>query len=261
MKPELFKIGDFFTVYAYGFFIAIGAILGVTYVAIQARKRFNISFDTINTLFLLLIVAAVVGGKVFLFFEKPGYYTDNPSALFTGKGFVFYGSLIFTIPTMLIFFKKHNLPTLPMLDIMAVTTCIVHIFGRIGCFMAGCCYGIEWHGPLSVIFTDDQCLAPLNAPLHPTQLYSVTLITIILIILLVIKRNKAFEGQLFILYLMLYAIGRSIIEIFRGDESRGYIIENVLSHSQFIALILFLIALYFYIRLSRQQKDKGSHTN
>ncbi|MEQ8477152.1 prolipoprotein diacylglyceryl transferase [Fulvivirga sp.] len=254
MNPVIFKIGDVFTIYSYGFFIVIGAICGVTYVWWQSKKQFNTNFDQINSLFLLLLVAAIVGGKLFLFFEKPGYYANNLSALLTGRGFVFYGSLLFCIPAMLWFFKKHKLPLYPMLDIMAITTCIVHFFGRIGCFMAGCCHGVEWHGPLSVVFTDEACLAPLNTPLHPTQLYSSGMILLILLILLIIKKYQKFEGQLFLSYLILYAIGRSIIEEFRGDLSRGFVIDGYLSNSQFISLIIVSVTLYFYLRLIKKGK-------
>lgn len=268
MHPVLFSVelpdfldflGEYFTVYSYGFFIVVGAILGVTYVAIQSKKQFNLSFDKVNSLFLLLLISAFIGGKVFLFFEDPEFYASNFSKLLSGRGFVFFGSLLFCIPAMLIFFKINNLPKLPMLDIMAITTCIVHFFGRLGCLMAGCCHGIEWHGPLSVIFTDPNCLAPLNTPLHPTQIYSMTGILSILLVLLIVKRNKKFDGQLFILYLMLYAVVRMVIEIFRGDISRGFVIDDLLSHSQFISLIVLIVAGYFYYKLgkktNRQRKN------
>lgn len=261
MYPVLFKIelpeflsflGDNFTVYSYGFFIVIGAILAVSYVAYQSKHLYNLSFDKVNTLFLLLLAAAFIGGKVFLFFEDPVYYVNHFSSLLSGRGFVFYGSLLFCIPTMLVFFKINKLPTLPMLDIMAITTCIVHFFGRLGCFMAGCCHGIEWHGPLSVVFTDPGCLAPTNIPLHPTQLYSMAGILSILIILYFLNRNKKFHGQIFITYLILYAVARSVIEIFRGDISRGFLIDGYISHSQFISIILLAISLYFYRKLHKK---------
>ncbi|MEM6523996.1 MAG: prolipoprotein diacylglyceryl transferase [Bacteroidota bacterium] len=264
MHPVLFRIpvpeflegilGNYFTVYSYGFFIVLGAIAGLLYVTRESKKHFDLPFDKVNNLFLLLLLAAIIGGKVFLYFENPGRYDGNLKALISGRGFVFYGSLLFCIPTMLWFFKKNKLPTLPMLDIMAVTTCLVHMFGRIGCFMAGCCHGIEWHGRLSVVFSDPACLAqPLNTPLHPTQLYSASLIFCIAIVLLIIKKRKVFHGQLFLLYLILYAIGRSVIEIFRGDVSRGYIIEGYISHSQFISVIVLISSLYFYNQFRKRR--------
>lgn len=245
------------TIYSYGSFIALGAIFGTIYTAYQAKKQFQVKLETVQMLIVLIIIASVVGGKLFVIFEDPIRYLRDPSLLIHkfSTGFVFYGSLIFAVPTMLIFFKVHKLPTLPMLDIVAGTTCIVHGFGRIGCFMAGCCYGTEYEGIFAVSFTDPSCVAePLNTPLHPTQLYSSISIFLILGTILFVGRRKQFDGQLFMLYLMLYAIARSVLEVFRGDLERGFLIDNVLSNSQFISLLVFLVGLYFYIKLSKQSR-------
>lgn len=270
MHPELFtfNIPDFLqsilpatvTIYWYGFLIALGAIVAISYTAYHTKKHYQLKFEDINTLFLLLLLASIVGGKVFYFFEDPSYYVSHFGELFTGNGFVFYGSFLFTIPVMLVFFKVHKLPIFGMLDIMGITTCIVHIFGRMGCFMAGCCHGKPWDGPLAVTFTDAHSLAsPLQTALHPTQLYSATMIGIILIILLRIKKRQAFPGQIFLSYLILYATGRAIIEIFRGDISRGFIIDGYISHSQFISLILIIIAVVIYYQ--RYKKSRNSLPN
>lgn len=139
-----------------------------------------------------------------------------------------------------------------MLDVMAVVTCIVHGFGRIGCFMAGCCYGKPTTSMLGVIFIEPTCQAePLNTPLHPTQLYEAGFIFIILTILLVFKNRRQFEGQFFLIYLMAYATGRGVLELFRGDLERGFVFNDILSNSQFISLIIISIALYFYVKLKR----------
>ncbi|MCB0491744.1 MAG: prolipoprotein diacylglyceryl transferase [Cyclobacteriaceae bacterium] len=254
MYPILFEIGSI-TIYSYGFFIAVGAILGLIYMARQGKKRFGITYDQSNSLFIYIVVAAYVGGKVFFFFENPTYYVHHIGKLFSGNGFVFFGSLLFAIPTMLWFFKKNKIPTLPMLDVMAIVTCIVHGFGRIGCFMSGCCHGQPTDSFLSVIFTNPVCQAePLNTPLHPTQLYESAFIFSLMATLLWIKSRKKFDGQLFLIYLIVYSIGRSFLEMLRGDEERGFLIQDVLSHSQFISLIVIAIAIYFYVKLKRKGK-------
>jgi phosphatidylglycerol:prolipoprotein diacylglycerol transferase len=253
MHPVLFELGPI-TIYTYGFFIAVGATLGFVYMARQSKREFGMTFDQANTLFIVLVVSAVVGGKVFFFFESPGYYLHNPKKLFTGSGFVFYGSLLFCIPAMLWYFRRNKLPVLGMLDIMGIVTCIVHGFGRIGCFNAGCCHGTETDSFLSVVFTDDRCQAPLNQSLHPVQLYESAFIFLLLGFLWWLRDRKQFAGQLFLIYLMAYATGRSVLELFRGDEARGYIIENWLSHSQFISFIIFIISLVAYFRLKGKAK-------
>ena len=258
MHPILFKIpipeflqGVFppeLIIYSYGLLIFLGAITASYYLVTQLRLRFNLKTDESLNLVIGIIIAAIIGGKVFLYFESPSFYNQNPGALFSNAGFVFYGSLIFALGVVWLFIRKYKLATWPFLDIIAVTTLIVHAFGRVGCFLAGCCHGLPYDGLFSVVFSDPNCVAePLNTPLHPTQLYSAFMLLFILLILFIVKRFQRFDGELFLLYLMLYSVGRSVIEEFRGDEERGFIFDGFLSHSQFIASILFLIALFLFI--------------
>jgi phosphatidylglycerol:prolipoprotein diacylglycerol transferase len=265
MHPVLFEIEtpgflrflfpDTVTIYSYGTMIALGALLGFAYTAWQAKKQLNVKFETTNELILFILLFSIIGGKIFIIFEDFKGFVSDPGQLFRNfsSGFVFYGSLLFAIPTMLIFFKVRKIPTLPMLDIMAITTCIVHGTGRIGCFLAGCCHGIPHDGFFSVIFTDPMCQAdPLNTPLHPTQLYSMSLIYGIMIILLIVSKRRQFPGQIFLLYLILYSAARMILEVFRGDLSRGYVVDNILTNSQFISIMVIIVAIYFYYRLYRK---------
>jgi phosphatidylglycerol---prolipoprotein diacylglyceryl transferase len=252
MHPILFEVGGV-TVYSYGLMIALGAIAGVAYMTIQGKKEVGLTFDQANTLFLLIFIAAYAGGKFFLFLEDISYYVEHPRRLLTGRGFVFYGSFLFAVPVMLYYFRIKKLPTYAMLDVMAITTCLVHAFGRIGCFLAGCCYGLPTDSVLGVTFTHESCFAdPLHTPLHPTQLYEAAFIVLVMIFLLVLRGRRRFKGQLFLLYLMLYAFGRFVIEYFRGDLQRGFVVNNWVSHSQFIAIVIFLVVLYIYIRKHRQ---------
>ncbi len=252
MYPILFEVGSL-TIYTYGFCIAVGALLGFGYMYWQGKKQFGLTFDQSNNLFVMLVVAGIVGGKFFLIFEDPALYLSNPKKLISGSGFVFYGSLLLAIPIMLWYFKKITVPVLGMLDVMAVVTCIVHGCGRIGCFMAGCCYGKPTDSIFGVTFTNPVCQAePLHTALHPTQLYEAIFIFILMIGLILLKTKKKFNGQLFLIYLIVYAIGRGVLEIFRGDIQRGFVIENILSNSQFISLGVISIAIYFYVRLKRK---------
>jgi phosphatidylglycerol:prolipoprotein diacylglycerol transferase len=162
---------------------------------------------------------------------------------------------------MLWYFKVQKLNTFKMLDIMAITTCLVHIFGRIGCFMAGCCYGKPTDAFFGVTFVDEACYAePLNTPLFPTQVMEAAYIALIMIVLLVMRERRTFYGQLFLSYIVLYAVGRSVLEIYRGDSARGFIIDNYVSHSQLIAGILVVAVLYFYLVWSKKNKVLGRTT-
>ena len=241
MHPIIFQIGSF-TLYSYGLTIVFGILAGMAYLWAAGKRELGLTFDQVNGLFLWIFLAAVVGGKLFLVFEDPSGYLRDPVALLSGSGFVFYGSFLLAIPVMWIFFKRHKLPAYQMLDIMAITTCLVHMFGRLGCFLAGCCYGKPTDSAMGVVFTDSVCYAePLDTPLYPTQLMEAGYILAVMIVLFVLKRRRRFYGQLFLSYLMLYAFGRFVLEFFRGDVGRGFLIEGYISHSQFIALTVAVV--------------------
>ena len=257
----MFHIGDV-AVYSYGFMIAIGIVFAVWYMASEGKKDVGLTFDQANSLFLLIFVAAVIGGKFFLFLEEPARYIADPSALFSGAGFVFYGSFLFAVPTMLLFFRKNNLPMKAMLDVMAITTCIVHVSGRIGCFLAGCCYGKPTNSILGVTYSDMRCAAsPKGVPLHPTQLYEAASILVVMIFLFLLKKRRHFEGQLFVSYLILYAVGRFVIEFWRGDDKRGYLFGNTISHAQFIAVIILFVSGILYAWMQRKRLSNSTAGN
>lgn len=248
-------------VQGYGTMIALGVIAALLY----ARWRVNkLGLDTskIIDLFIYVFIAAFVGGRFFYFFEKPDYYFGNPANMLelSGSGFVFYGSLLFAVPVMLWFFKKNKMPVMSMLDVMAGVALLVHMFGRMGCFLAGCCHGLPTDNALAVTYTHAASKAePLGVPLHPTQLYEIFMLLVIFAVISILRQRKKFEGQLFLVYVMLYATGRSIIEIFRGDEIRGFVFDGFLSHSQLISLFVISIAAYFYLKLNKKSNLKARY--
>lgn len=263
MHPILFQFeffGNSISIHTYGVMIALGAATFYFYGSTIAKKELGISPEIIQALARVIIISAVIGGKLFYYFEKPEFYFFPPSNMLVNfrTGFVFYGSLLFVIPAVIWFYRKHKLPVMPMFDIIAIGGLMLHAFGRMGCFFAGCCYGAETDGPIFITFTNEATVAPTNLHLHPTQLYSVTLLIGILIILLMFKRHKRFEGQLFFIYIMLYAFGRGIIEIFRGDIRRGFVIEDLLSHSQLISILLIAVVGFIYVRMLKKNKNLSS---
>ncbi len=250
MHPILFELGSF-TVYAYGFFIVLGATLGYLFLSRSANKVYGIDKDKISSLLLWIFVSAFIGGKVFFYLENPKLYLNDPTSMLSnlGNGFVFFGSLLFAVPTTIWFFRKQGWNVWGMLDLLAFTTLIVHATGRVGCLLAGCCHGVPTDSMFGITFTHPMCQAePLNTPLHPTQIYEFLTLTAIFIFLYWFRKFKSFDGQLFLLYVILYSVGRSIIETVRGDEERGYLIDGILSHSQSISLVLIAIAAYVYFK-------------
>ncbi len=253
MHPELFHI-DFnnflglhaITIYTYAVCIVLGTVIATHYAKWSAKKDVGIKLS--NNLVYLIFIAGYVGGKLFFYLENPSYYFENPSVILDtfSSGFVFYGSFIAIIPVLIWYLKKHKIAILPIFDIAAIATLIVHAIGRLGCFSAGCCYGAPTSSSFGLVFPTSHAQI-----VHPTQLYESFVLFVIMIFLLLYKKHQRFQGQIFLLYLGLYACSRIILELFRGD-TRGYIINDVLSHSQGIAMCLIVISTFFYYKLNKQ---------
>ncbi|MEE9363841.1 MAG: prolipoprotein diacylglyceryl transferase [Cellulophaga sp.] len=260
MFPELFTFelpdflsnifGQYITIYSYATCIVLGMLIAGGFTKWRTKKELGVK-NLSNTFFYLIFIAGFIGGKLFFYLQSPTYYINKPSLLldnFSG-GFVFYGSFVVIIPFIIRYLKKHKIPTLPMLDILAFTTTIIHAIGRFGCFLAGCCYGKKTDSVFGVIFPSTH-----DVKVHPTQLYEVFVLLTITASLFLIRRKKQFDGQIFLTYLMLYAFGRSVLELLRGDH-RGFILENRVSHSQFIAFCLIAISGYLYYKLYTKTKS------
>ena len=149
---------------------------------------------------------------------------------------------------------RAGLPLWTTCDVFAPGIALGHVVGRFGCFFAGCCYGKETTVPWAITFTNPVAAAntgtPLNVPLHPTQLYEAGAEFAILALLLATERKgRPFPGRTFWLYMLLYAISRFIIEMYRGDP-RGMLMG--FSTSQFISLILAPLAAVMLVYLSRR---------
>ncbi len=251
MHPILFEfLGQ--KVYGYGLMIGIGIAAALYYEATTAKREIGLSYDQSNNLLIYMVIAAIVGGKIFLLLEEPRRYLSDPLLLVSGAGFVFYGSLLFCYMALYWFIKKNRIPARTFLDIMAITTLILHVFGRIGCFLAGCCYGKPTGSNFGVMFSDPLSSAqPLNCYLHPVQLYEAAAMSLALLVLVMVKRYKRFEGQVFALYLILYPLIRFNIEYFRGDVERGFLFNGMLSNAQAVSIPLLLVGIFLYVKWRR----------
>lgn len=164
-------------------------------------------------------------------------------------GLVFYGGLLLAIGVSLWYMRWHRLPIWKVADLISPLIALGLFFGRIGCFSAGCCYGKETSLPWGVVFKHPDSLAPLNIPLHPAQLYDAANGLAIFFFLNWMEKRKTFDGQIFWLFLFLYAITRFFIETLRGDP-RGFLFGNLLSTSQGIGVPLAIFSLFmlFYMK-------------
>ena len=159
------------------------------------------------------------------------------------------------------YMSRHRPPAWRIGGSGAPLSALGEAIGRWGCFAAGCCYGKESHGPFAVTFTDpfanEAVGTPLNVPLHPTQIYLSLNAFMIFLILQWAYRRKTFDGEVFWLYVLLYAITRGVLETWRGDLVRGFVIPGVLSTSQFIGLLAAALAAGMLVVLSRRSRARA----
>jgi phosphatidylglycerol:prolipoprotein diacylglycerol transferase len=166
-------------------------------------------------------------------------------------GLVFYGGLILGVLVSLWYLKRHDMPVWKTADLLAPSIAIGQSIGRWGCLFAGCCYGKETDAVFGITFTNPRSLAPLEISLHPTQVYLSLNALFIFIFLMILSKNKVFDGQVLWSYGILYSIGRFLIEYFRGDD-RGFPVEQLLSTSQFVGVFIFLLSSFMLLVLYRK---------
>ncbi len=236
----------------YGLMIGLGFVLGIFLAARQAKKE-GVNPDRVLDLGVYVLLAAIVGARALFVLTDLHEFAGKPLeafALWKG-GLVFYGGLLAAVPIGIWYLKKHGLPVWKTVDIMAPSIALGQAFGRLGCFSAGCCYGAPSHGWFSVVFNDPHSLAPLGVPLYPTQLTESFGAFLIFGALLFLRRYKKFDGQLFWLYVVFYAVLRFIIEFFRGDAIRGLYFGNAISTSQLIAIGMLALSGFMLWRLGQ----------
>lgn len=255
MHPVLFDFGGF-TIYSYGVLLAASYLLGLQFALIRARRR-GLDGQRVMDLGIWIIVSALVGAKLLLFVVDFKQFTRNPADLLglARSGGVFYGGLIAAVTVAFIYLRRHRLPLWTTTDVFAPGIALGHVVGRMGCLLAGCCFGKPTSLPWAITFTNPAAAAnvgtPLGVPLHPTQLYEAGAELLILAFLLVWeRRGHGFPGRTFWSYMLLYGVTRFVIEFYRGD-SRGMVFD-ALSTSQFVSVILVPLSIVMLLLLSRR---------
>jgi phosphatidylglycerol---prolipoprotein diacylglyceryl transferase len=255
MHPDLISIGPL-TLHTYGLLIAIGFVVGLL-VAIRLGKRQGIDSQQIMDMGFLLIIGGVIGARIAYVLMNLTFYMANPIdilKLWEG-GLVFSGGLLTAIILFYFYIRRHKLNMLELGDIWAPAAAIGQAIGRVGCFMAGCCYGRETTVPWGVIFSDPKSIAPTNIIIHPTQLYDTLSNLIIFTILMILNARKKFNGQVFLWFLILHSTARLVIEKFRGDD-RGIFPGTNWTMTQSLAiLILFSSICALFYMTSKYEKN------
>ena len=245
MHNDLFSIGPL-TVHSYGLCIGLGIAAALLLIWRRADRR-GMNEQDVNRLVLLVLVAGFAGAKLFYLLAHMNEFLSDPLGTLGAEGFVVYGGIVCGLLAAFLFCRKRSLPFSSWVDCFIPGVAAAQGFGRLGCFFAGCCFGIPTQSPLGVVFPAGS-LAPSGVSLVPVQLFSAAGDFLLAAFLLLLDRKKPRAGVLTGLYLLLYSIGRFLIEFLRSDP-RGTV--GSLSTSQFIALFTAAAAIALLISRKR----------
>lgn len=252
MHNDLLTIGKF-TLHGYSVMIALGFIVSMALCLLKAKKDKK-DQDIITDLGMVTIIGGFLGAKILYIIVSYKELFTNPKnvigfpAIFSG--FVAYGGIIFGTLAVFIYSKIKKINALEYLDYMIPFVAMVQGFGRLGCFLAGCCYGGPTDSFLGVIFPTGPMA---GIKIWPTQLFSAAGDFAICGILLLVSMKNKVKGNIVVLYVILYAVGRFAVEFLRADE-RGFV--GSLSTSQFISLLVLPIAIGVGILLNLPKVPK-----
>ncbi len=264
MNPIFLHLGPV-TIHWYGVFMALAFLTGFANWIVLGRRAGRDAQFCSDLLFWVMI-AGLVGGRIAYIASEFRDYAADPRQIFAiwKGGLIFYGGFIGAILAVYIFARRHHIAFLALLDFAMTSLPLAHALGRIGCFMTGCCFGAprqNWPGIAFPAFSPpwDRHIelglitrqASCSLPVHPVQLYE-TLWNLALypILLLVFRRRKA-DGVTTGTYLLLYPLGRFLLEGLRGTE-RIYV--GPISTAQLVSLAM--MALGAMLLLTRHKNPR-----
>lgn len=277
MRSVLFSIGKL-NVPGYGFMIGIGFIVALLLGEYRAKKK-GLSQESVIDMAIIAILCGFLGAKLLYVIVNFQEFIEAPGSVLGRAGFVVYGGIIAGVLCCLLYCHIKKLSFLQYFDLIIPEVAIAQGFGRIGCFLAGCCYGRQTDSAFGVIFPEGS-LAPAGVKLIPTQLISAAGDILFAVILIVISdvvfksvvygnsRNDAessektasgskkfghVAGDIGCFYLWMYGVGRFLIEFLR-DDYRGAV--GALSTSQFISLFIVLGGIVLFVFNRRNIKEK-----
>ena len=276
MHPTLFTFEAFgrtVPYYSYGAMLAVAFLVGALVAAYNGRRE-GVSSKQVITLSTLILLSALLGSRVLhvLMSDNPG---DGIFSSASG-GFAFYGGLLGGLAVSLAYCRQQGIPFLRMADTMVPSIALGQGFGRIGCLLAGCCWGraaqsplpdwlpglsgFEWPKSLAITFLNSDSLAQRGIALVPTQIASsISCFTIFAVLWFVVRPRKSFMGQQLAVYLLMYPIFRSFWELFRGDP-RGLYLGETLSTSQLVSVPMLALGAWLMWRGRKQRAARAAPT-
>ena len=251
MYNEILTIGPV-TIHGYGLMIGLG-VMAALLLGDYRSKKFGLNGEHIYGMTFSAVILGFVAARILFIITEWENFLQNPMQYLAGAGFVVYGGIIGGAITIYGFCKIKKIDVLSYLDLMIPSVALAQGFGRIGCFLAGCCYGRETDSWLGVVFTNSD-FAPNGVKVLPTQLFMAFGDLLIMAVLLWYAAKRPMRGRTSMLYLMLYSVGRFAVEFLRNDD-RGTI--GMLSTSQFIAVFTLMAGIIGFFAVMPKINQKG----
>jgi phosphatidylglycerol:prolipoprotein diacylglycerol transferase len=240
---------------SYGFLLATGVILALWTLKLRA-ERAGMDAARVVDFGLWLVIWALLGAKILLVIVEWRRYLGDPAQLLglARAGGVFLGGFLAAVVAAVIMLRRYKLKALPTFDVIVPSLALGQAIGRVGCFLAGCCWGRECDLPWAVTYTHPAATinvgTPLHVALHPFPAYAALFNFSVFLALSWLYKKKLAPGRVFAAYLMLYGAGRFLLELTRGDEVRGLYFGGLISTSQMISagLVIIGVALDWWAR-------------
>lgn len=250
----------------YGILFAVGLGVGGLASAIRSKNRKVDKFDAICCA-VYAGIGGIVGAKLFSWMTSLDiivivfHYVDTVEAIraITQGGFVFYGGLIGGFLGIVIYCKQFKLSYADFLDTYAVSVPLGHVFGRVGCFMSGCCYGLPHDGFFSVTYLPGVT-ADVNAVGEPrlaVQLIEAMSLLALYVVLEITFNKTKRKGLCTCLYIIGYSIIRFTLEYFRGDPARGFLLGMTTSQLISVLFVLSMVTVLIYNFFKKKYEDKS----
>lgn len=238
MYPVLIKIGPI-EIYSYLFFIVLGAFFAYL-IGKKRAAELGISQEIFLRLFFWSLVSALGGARVTSLLINWGQFQKAPFELFfSPAGFVFYGGLASTLVCIFFAAKKYKIKFLKATDLFALLAPLAHSFGRLGCFLNGCCYGITTQSWLGIKFPPGSQAGAFKTEIIPTQLISAFFLFTLFLFLFILRNKIKTIGKITGIYLLFYSLFRLSIEFYRAEPRIFFLFLPV---AQWISLVVFFIA-------------------
>ena len=199
------------------------------------------------------MIAGFIGAKLLFCLVEFKMLMTEPLRVLSSNGFVVYGGIIGGTLAAFLYIKKKKYDFWKYFDLVLPSVAVAQGFGRIGCFLAGCCYGRTTESWFGIAFQHSN-FAPNNVKLIPTQLISAVGMLLIACVLFVFDRKNTKKGRVGALYLILYSIGRFFVEFLRNDY-RGTV--GPLSTSQFISIFILLAGIGLFVFYGKQSGEEA----